>query len=530
MTSDCFTERSNGVASAASDEAESSWERRVKARAEILRQQRHRSDLAKAKGASDWLWEGYLARGKSTLFISQWKTGKTTLISILAALMEKGGELAGLAVAPGRVAIITEEGEDNWDQRCEKLNMGNHVSFSCRPFRTQPTMEEWQGMIDALLEIQRTEGLDLVVIDPLVYSLPGNIENSAAGITNCLRPLGELMARGISVLIAHHPAKGATRPGQAARGSGALSSFVDIILEMSWCGSPEDEADRRRWLHAYSRHAETRKHLVLELTPDGTNYVARDREDEDGQPDLRAVLQLVLEEAFEPMTQAQIMEEWPEDFEKPQRTKLWRALQQGVGNKEILTRGTGRRGDPLTYWIASRQDLFSPGPAASEEELERFHRAHEALAMTFLPRMEARWKLPRTVTTPVPPPQQSPGASPPANEAAAAPVHAGKLEAVESKAKPAPKAKRCPVRSAAGSTAAKASTDSPPPAESQAVHTASAAGAEVPPQEPVAPAPAPAVPSAPMTPFGVPLAPIAEACTELTPEQERRKYRRWPHG
>jgi hypothetical protein len=36
----------------------------------------------------------------------------------------------------------------------------------------------------------------------------------------------------MSVLLVHHPRKGKTLAGQAARGSGALPSFVDILIEM----------------------------------------------------------------------------------------------------------------------------------------------------------------------------------------------------------------------------------------------------------------------------------------------------------
>jgi len=56
-----------------------------------------------------WLWHGYLAPGALTLLTSQWKSGKTTLVSILLAKLRTGGELAGLALAPGRAVIVSEE-------------------------------------------------------------------------------------------------------------------------------------------------------------------------------------------------------------------------------------------------------------------------------------------------------------------------------------------------------------------------------------------------------------------------------------
>src|SRR5262249_39390829 len=37
-----------------------------------------------------WLWQGYLAPGNVTLLTSQWKSGKTTLVSILLARLKEG--------------------------------------------------------------------------------------------------------------------------------------------------------------------------------------------------------------------------------------------------------------------------------------------------------------------------------------------------------------------------------------------------------------------------------------------------------
>ena len=53
-----------------------------------------------------------------------------------------------------------------------------------------------------------------------------------------------------------HPRKGASPAGQAARGSGALAAFVDVLVEMYWYGEPQT-SDRRRRLLAFSRHEET---------------------------------------------------------------------------------------------------------------------------------------------------------------------------------------------------------------------------------------------------------------------------------
>jgi hypothetical protein len=63
----------------------------------------------------------------------------------------------------------------------------------------------------------------------------------------CLTPLHRLTAAGMSVLLLHHPRKGKTVAGQAARGSGALPNFADVIIEMGFYAHPDD-LDRRRRL------------------------------------------------------------------------------------------------------------------------------------------------------------------------------------------------------------------------------------------------------------------------------------------
>src|SRR5437868_13730511 len=79
------------------------------------------SELAQAAPPRlSWLWHGYLAPGKVTALISPPKSGKTTLVSHLLARFAQGGQLAGLAVAPGRAIVVSEEAASDWDARCRQ--------------------------------------------------------------------------------------------------------------------------------------------------------------------------------------------------------------------------------------------------------------------------------------------------------------------------------------------------------------------------------------------------------------------------
>jgi AAA domain len=305
-----------------------------------------------------WLWHGYLAAGKITLLTSQWKSGKTTLISVLLARMAKGGQLAELPVAAARAAVISEEGPDNWVERCHKLQIGDHVCLLCRPFPGPPTFSDWRTMIDGMLALHRGEGLDLVVIDPLAMFLPGGSENQAGSMMDCLLALGDLTAEGLAVLLVHHPRKGPNLPGQASRGTGALPSHADILIEMNWYGRPEDD-DRRRWLHAYSRHQETRKHLIIELTEAGDDYRVHTAPPTGESIETWQVLRAVLQDADQPLTQREILREWPEDFAKPNVGTISRGLKRGQQQGLIRQRGAGSKREPFRYWLPEREaELF----------------------------------------------------------------------------------------------------------------------------------------------------------------------------
>src|SRR5438552_3558441 len=108
-----------------------------------------------AQPVTEWLWPGYLAPGNLTLLTSQWKAGKTTLLSLLLDRMKSGGELAGLPVTPGRAAIISEESPALWVERSRKFDFAGHVRWFCRPFLGRPSPEQWQALIDHLLVLHQ---------------------------------------------------------------------------------------------------------------------------------------------------------------------------------------------------------------------------------------------------------------------------------------------------------------------------------------------------------------------------------------
>ena len=311
--------------------------------------------------AIPWLWEGYLAPGKVTLLTSLWKAGKSTLVSILLSKLAEGGMLAGLPVKPGRAIIVSEESVGEWAKRHQTLHF-QHSYFLCRPFRgRKPTLEQWLSLLEYVGRMQREHDMNLLVVDTLTTFLPGLNEAAAGPMMQALLPLNDLIERDMNVLLNHHPKKGEVAAGQAARGSGALGSFADIVLEMDRCAHPAEE-DRRRKILAFSRSDLTPRQLVIELNREGTDYITHGTFQDDEFLQNWDKVKMVLEDAKDWRTRRQILEDWPADFAKPNDITLLRWLGRAVALSQLLQQGTGKRNDPFRYALPGQEDVWRQDP------------------------------------------------------------------------------------------------------------------------------------------------------------------------
>jgi len=313
-----------------------------------------------AEQPAAWLWHGFVAGGCVTLLTSLWKAGKTTLLSLLLSRRKAGGALAGLPVLPGKSVVVSEEPLSLWSDRDRRHDFGNQVCVFSRPFLRIPSPEEWQALVDRILVLRQQHGLDLAVIDPLAPYL--RAENQPRNIYDTLLPLAGLTRAGMAVLLLHHPSKGARPTGQAARGSGALLGHVDVSIEMRHPGG--DPFTRRRRFLSLSRYAETSRQLLLELNPEGTDYVPLPEAgpEDDSSSEGWQAFRMVLEDASQKLTRQDILAEWPPDFARPDPATLWKWLNRAVETGMILREGAGRKSDPFRYWLPEREEVWRQSP------------------------------------------------------------------------------------------------------------------------------------------------------------------------
>lgn len=314
-----------------------------------------------------WIWRGMVASGNVTLLTGQWAWGKTTLMAVLLSRLKSGGDLAGQRLTAGRAIVISEESLEVWHERSQVFAFGDHLSWFCRPFLGKPTVDDWQALLDQIARIHEQRKTQVVVIDSLANLGPMRSENEAGEMLKTLLPLRRLTNLGMAVVVLHHPRKGRVLPGQAARGSGALPGFADIIVEMRPM-NPRNGQDRRRRLRAYSRYIETPPTWVIELTADGTDYTSLGP---DGAPEFEIawpMLRQILENAPGPLTREEILRQWPENSARPPKSTLCRWLARLIREGEVLSDGVGTTKEPHRF--------SQPGMEAKwqDRQWEDFHR------------------------------------------------------------------------------------------------------------------------------------------------------------
>jgi hypothetical protein len=309
------------------------------------------SELRAADADEKALLAGCLAPAMVTLFVGLWKAGKTTFLSLLLKAMEGGGEFCGLPVQPSRVLYVTEESERHWAPRRDRLGLGDHVAFLVRPFLCKPTIGKWLGFLSHVIAKAEEHAADLVVFDTLSNLWPVRNENDQGEVQEALMPLHALTARGLSVLLAHHPRKGDGKEATAARGSGALTAFADTILELRR-HRPADKADRCRVLTGYSRLDGVPQDLVIELTSDGTVYEARGGKQEFTSKSLRELIAGVLPKESPGASPEDLLMKFILKAAGVKLPALKAELKRGVEDGAWKRDGKGTRGSPFTYWAA----------------------------------------------------------------------------------------------------------------------------------------------------------------------------------
>jgi putative DNA primase/helicase len=200
----------------------------------------------------EWLWKGYLARGKFSLLAGQPGTGKTTIaMAMAAATSSTCGFPDGTFCAPGNVLIWSGE-DDPADtllprlvaagaerSRCYFID-GTKVDGQIIPFNPATDMDCLQEAIEEI------GGVDLIIVDPVVSAVSGDSHKNTE-VRRALQPLVDLASvTRAAILGISHFSKGGQGgdPTQRVIGSVAFTAVARVVLVAAKVKS-EDGSDVR---------------------------------------------------------------------------------------------------------------------------------------------------------------------------------------------------------------------------------------------------------------------------------------------
>lgn len=299
----------------------------------------------------EWICNGYLARGSVTLLVSYPKAGKTTLLAALLAGLDAGDSFIGRELTPkARSLVISEESTTLWRRRRDDFGLPADVFLISRPFKGRPSMMQWLDLIDRIAAAVANDRYDLVIIDTLANLWPCENENDAGEVVTALTPLQRITEAGAAVLISHHARKSGGTHGNAARGSNALTGFVDIIIDLEHCDRDGPD-DGMRHLKGQARFDETPAELVVSYNTESYTFTALGTRAQITRAGRLDLLRELLPTSAPGLSVEDVHNAWQEQHRPaPSRRTIKNDLASAVGEGWIHRNGTGKRGSPYTFW------------------------------------------------------------------------------------------------------------------------------------------------------------------------------------
>ncbi len=295
-----------------------------------------------------WLVEGLLPDQSLSIVAGKPKSMKTIFAMNLAIAVSLGSEFLGRPCRQGIVGFLQLEDSKALILKRFKSMIGKPPPelFICSGVASN---EELRMSLQAFVNYH---GMDLLIIDPLIFWRPGTKENNAAEMAALMNELrGVVHETGCSILLVHHSRKGGGDQGDAIRGSSAILAAVDIALEI------RKENQGRACLKVISRFGEVEDEtLGLDVASMTLHSLGSVREAE--RSSHRQEVLSLLEAVAQPLTAAEIMG----SLDLPRAT-LYRLLQDMELDESISsTEGTSTtRGGRKSreYFLSSHESSLT---------------------------------------------------------------------------------------------------------------------------------------------------------------------------
>jgi putative DNA primase/helicase len=282
---------------------------------------------------ADYVVEGLLVRGGTSVLAARPKCGKSTFSRALALAVAQGKAFLGRAVHRGPVLLISLE-DRRRDVARHLRRLGLRAEDPLFVATAAEGLEEVQSWV-------REHRPSLVIIDTVARLLKLRDISDYAQVTAALDGVLRLArASGAHIMLLHHAPKGSDGRDavDAPLGSIAIGGTVDVAFHM------KRAPDGSRTLAAIARVGEDLPESVVVLDEAGWPVLAGTRRDLLRREAEGDILEFLSER--DPATRAEILEAVGGRTEA-----VLSALGELVAAGLVLREGSGRRGDPYLYSV-----------------------------------------------------------------------------------------------------------------------------------------------------------------------------------
>lgn len=188
--------------------------------------------------AIQWLWPGWLARGKLHILAGAPGTGKTTIAMALAAAVSSGGRWPCEITAPvGNVLIWSGEDDpaDTLVPRLVAAGADLHRVYFVGETRDGPDRRSFDPARDLAalsLRVEKLQDVALMVVDPVVSAVTGDSHKNTE-VRRALQPLVDMADRlQAAVLGITHFSKSSAGadPTERVTGSIAFGAIARVVM------------------------------------------------------------------------------------------------------------------------------------------------------------------------------------------------------------------------------------------------------------------------------------------------------------
>ncbi len=190
--------------------------------------------------------------------------GKTTYVLDMARSILDGLPFLGRSTVAGSIVMLTEQPPSSLKAALVRADLAGRDDFVLLSW-ADAAGTPWPDIVAAAAAKCAEIGARILIVDtlPQFAGLRGDTENNSGHALEAIEPLQLLAALGLAIMVTRHDRKGGGEVGESARGSGAFTGAVDIVLALG--RDSHDPRPTMRRLVSLSRFSEMPPDLIIEL-------------------------------------------------------------------------------------------------------------------------------------------------------------------------------------------------------------------------------------------------------------------------